>query len=115
MRECYLRQTYRRGSAETGDYLEIVAGLELHDDELLDAYRMGSLRRSLTAVCNQAVERCEAAGELADGPISLAVFEGITSTWPGRRYFLEVQHDDPTDGYVQVISPSGWPPGSDNT
>jgi hypothetical protein len=104
-REFYLRAVVKVGQ------LEVVMGLEF-DPRTEDIER---LRWGMKHVANQAIERIGDAQEdddpgQIDGLLSDIISTAMGKSWPRRRYFLEVQHDDPDEGWVQVITPSGWPP-----
>lgn len=106
-REFYVRAVVKRGE------LEVIMGLEF--DPRME--HEGSLRAEMKALAATEIEYIISRKAGANGrqrdldtPIADAVSRSMGVRWPGRRYFLEVQHDDPDEGWVQVITPSGWPP-----
>lgn len=107
-REFYLRAVVKEGA------LEIVIGLEF-DPGMGDITRLRNemKRLALQVVRETAAEHTE--GEEVDVMLSCELSSAMGKTWPGRRYFLEVQHDDPDEGWVQVITPAGWPPKKETT
>lgn len=102
-REFYLRAVVKDGA------LEIVMGLEFDPGaEDIAQLRDEMKRLARQVVIETAAEHTE--GEDVDAMLACELSGAMGKAWPGRRYFLEVQHDDPDEGWVQVITPSGWPP-----
>lgn len=107
-REFYLRAVVKDG------VLEMVLGLEFDpdgDDAVVLRDEMKRLARRVAL--ETAAEHTE--GEEVDVMLSCELSYAMGKTWPGRRYFLEVQHDDTDEGWVQVITPAGWPPKKETT
>jgi hypothetical protein len=89
--------------------LEVILGLEF--DPARDS--VNSLRKEMKYVARQSIARARvqiAPGESMDSTLALDLGAEMARRWPERRHFLEIQHDDPDEGWVQVITPSGWPP-----
>jgi hypothetical protein len=100
-REFYLRAVVKNGA------LEIVMGLEFDlGTEGITQLRDDMKQLARHVLCGIAAEQVED----IDAMLACRLSYAMGARWPGRRYFLEVQHDDPDEGWVQVITPSGWPP-----
>jgi hypothetical protein len=101
-REFYLRAVVKVGVTE------LILGLEF--DPVTED--LAALRVEMKRLARAGLQALAADGDpgQVDAPLALEVSAAMGRRWPGRRYFLEVQHDDPDEGYVQVITPSGWPP-----
>lgn len=97
---------YYARAVVTDGQLEAILGLEFEPGEDLKR-----LRQDMKHVVGQAIERLHDA-ETTEWDVQLAklIAHEVGQSWPGRRWFIEVQHDDPNEGWVQVITPSGWPP-----
>lgn len=105
-REFYLRAVVKVGK------LEMILGLEFNPEtEDIEALR-GKMKRLALDQVGYAMMVMASSIDVA---VSDHVSKAMGERWPGRRYFLEVQHDDPDEGWVQVITPAGWPPKKEIT
>lgn len=95
---------YYARAVVTDGQLEAILGLEFEPGEDLVI-----LRHEMKVVLRKAIEATPSEFD-KDVLLARAVALGVAWRWPGRRWFIEVQHDDPNEGWVQVITPSGWPP-----
>jgi len=102
-REFYARAVVR------DDALEVILGLEfdpiVHDSADLRTEMKRMARKVIAETVAELLP-----GESVDDVLAIELSAAMGERWPGRRYFLEIQHDDPDEGWVQVITPSGWPP-----
>jgi hypothetical protein len=103
------QEFYARAVVTVHQVIEIILGLEF--DPSRDS--VNSLRKEMKYVARQSIARARlkiAPGESMDSMLALDLSAEMARRWPERRYFLEIQHDDPDEGWVQVITPNGWPP-----
>lgn len=85
------------------DGFEVIAGLELRDDDDWLAMRL-----ALSEEMSRAVEYTERYLDRNDwAEYALVVETRISAHWPDRAYFIEVGKDD--DSWIQLFQPYGVP------
>lgn len=91
---------YYARAVVTSGRLEAILGLEFEPGEDLARLRWG-----MEHVVGQAIEKLHDA-EAVVWDVSLAelLVHQVGQCWPGRRWFIEVQYDDPNEGRVTVIA-----------